>query len=82
MRQQRLEGIGALAAAEHHLHHVLSSPYEAGLLLPSVTGELTIEGNGAEIRSYADGAVALFEVGREGDVTLRNPALAVRQADQ
>src|SRR3990167_1522964 len=35
--------------------YVLSSASESGLLLPSITGELTIEGNGAEIRSYADG---------------------------
>ena len=44
--------------------------------MPSITGELTIEGNGAEIRSYADGDVALLEVGREGNVTLRDLALA------
>jgi len=56
--------------------YVLSSPSETGLLLPSITGDLTIEGNGAEIRSYADGAVALLEVGREGNVTLRDLALA------
>ena len=56
--------------------YVLSSASEAGLLLPSITGQLTIEGNGAEIRSYADGAVALLEVGREGNVTLRNLSLA------
>ena len=56
--------------------YVLSSPSETGLLLPSITGELTIEGNGAEIRSYTDGAVALLEVGREGNVSLRDLALA------
>ena len=56
--------------------YVLSSASESGLLLPSITGELTIEGNGAEIRSYADGDVALLEVGREGNVTLRDLALA------
>ncbi len=56
--------------------YVLSLPSETGLLLPSITGELTIEGNGAEIRSYADGDVALLEVGRKGNVTLRDLALA------
>lgn len=56
--------------------YVLSTPSESGLLLPSITGELTIEGNGAEIRSYAAGDVALLEVGREGNVTLRDLALA------
>jgi hypothetical protein len=56
--------------------YVLSAPSETGLLLPSITGKLTIEGNGAEIRSYHDGNIALLEVGREGDVTLRNLALA------
>ena len=56
--------------------YVISAPSEAGLLLPSVTGKLTIEGNGAEIRSYAEGDIALLEVGREGDVTLRDLVLA------
>ena len=56
--------------------YVLSTPAEPGLLLPSVTGKLTIEGNGAEIRSYVDGDVALLEVGREGDVTVRDLVLA------
>lgn len=56
--------------------YVLSAPAEAGLLLPSITGKLTIEGNGAEIRSYAKGDIALLEVGREGEVTLRDLALA------
>lgn len=56
--------------------YVLDVPSESGLLLPSITGKLTIEGNGAEIRSYADGEVALLEVGREGEVTLRDLALA------
>jgi len=55
---------------------VLSAPSETGLLLPSITGTLSIEGNGAEIRSYADGDIALLEVGREGEVTLRDLALA------
>lgn len=79
--------VAALAAAQsgngpHRIvlarrgSYVLSSPSETGLLLPSITGDLTIEGNGAEIRSYADGAVALLEVGREGNVTLRDLALA------
>lgn len=56
--------------------YVLSAPSETGLLLPSITGKLTVEGNGAEIRSYADGDIALLEVGREGDVTLRDLVLA------
>ncbi len=79
--------VDALAAAQsgtgphriilaRHGSYVLTSPSETGLLLPSITGELTIEGNGAEIRSYADGAIALLEIGREGNVTLRDLALA------
>jgi hypothetical protein len=55
---------------------VINDPAEAGLLLPALTGKLTIDGNGAEIRSYAPGPVALLEVRPGSDVTLRGLSLA------
>lgn len=56
--------------------YVLTDPADLGLLLPAISGKLTIDGNGAEIRSYASGPVALLEVGVKGEVTLRNLSLA------
>lgn len=56
--------------------YVLRDSAEAGLLLPAITGELTIDGDGSEIRSYAAGRVALLQVEQDADVTLRNLSLA------
>jgi hypothetical protein len=56
--------------------YILSNTAETGLLLPAINGELVIDGNGSEIRSYASGRVALVEVGADADVTLRNLSLA------
>lgn len=60
----------------HRGLYVLSDAAQAGLLLPAIHGALEIDGNGAEIRSYAPGRVALLEVAADGDVQLRNLSLA------
>ena len=60
----------------HRGLYVLRDAAEAGLLLPAITGELTIDGDGSEIRSYAAGRVALLQVEQDADVTLRNLSLA------
>lgn len=60
----------------HRGLYVINDPAEPGLLLPALTGKLTIDGNGAEIRSYAEGPVALLEVTPGSDVTLRGLSLA------
>lgn len=45
--------------------YILSREADAGLLLPVVSGKLTLEGNYAELRGYSAGPAAILEV-REG----------------
>lgn len=68
-------GKDRIKLARHGLY-VLRDSAEAGLLLPAITGELTIDGDGSEIRSYAAGRVALLQIEQDADVTLRNLSLA------
>lgn len=75
IRSANAGGNPEITLARHGLY-VLTQAAEAGLALPSVTGKLRINGNGAEIRSYAGGATALMQIGPAGDVTLRNLSLA------
>ena len=44
--------------------------------LPTITGEVVIEGRGAEIRRYGKGPISLFEVAPGGRLTLRELTLA------
>ncbi|MBW8367981.1 MAG: hypothetical protein K0M70_09000 [Arenimonas sp.] len=56
--------------------YILTKEVQAGLLLPVLGGELTIEGNYAEIRGYAAGPAALVEVSQDAQVVMRNLLLA------
>jgi len=56
--------------------YTLRDQAEIGLLLPTVDGELVIDGQGAEIRRGSNDRVALLQVARGGDVTLKNLSLA------
>ena len=56
--------------------YVLAEAATPGLLLPPITGDLTIEGGGAEIRNYASGSVALLEVASGTTVVLQRLSLA------
>jgi hypothetical protein len=56
--------------------YTLSSQAEAGLLLPTIDGELVIDGQGAEIRRDSNDRVALLQVAKGGKVTLKNLSLA------
>jgi hypothetical protein len=56
--------------------YTLRDQAEAGLLLPTVTGELVIDGQGAEIRRDSNDRVALLQVASGGKVTLKNLSLA------
>lgn len=68
-------GAETIRLARHGLY-VLGNEAEPGLLLPAIHGKLTILGNGAEIRSYAPGRLALLEVDRDADVLVRELSLA------
>jgi hypothetical protein len=56
--------------------YVLSKEAEAGLLLPTVRGDLTIQGNYAEVRGYSGKPAALLQVEDGAAVWLENMALA------
>lgn len=56
--------------------YILANPAEPGLLLPAVQGELTIEGNHAEIRGYSDKPAAILQLDEASDVTIRHLVLA------
>lgn len=68
-------GAETIRLARHGLY-VLGREAEPGLLLPAIRGNLTIQGNGSEIRSYSPGRLALLEVQRDADVTVRELSLA------
>lgn len=56
--------------------YILGTPAEPGLLLPSLQGELTIEGNHAELRGYSDKPAAILEVQQQAQVRIANLVLA------
>jgi hypothetical protein len=56
--------------------YTLRGAAETGLLLPTIDGELLIDGQGAEIRRDSNDRVALLQIARDGKVTLRNLSLA------
>ena len=56
--------------------YILGTPAQPGLMMPPLDGKLTIEGNYAEVRGYADQPAALLEVGATGKVRIRNLLLA------
>lgn len=56
--------------------YILGTPAQAGLLLPPLQGELTIEGNHAEIRGYSDQPAAILEVEQQAEVRMSNLVLA------
>jgi len=56
--------------------YILNAQAQPGLLLPTIEGELTIEGNHAEIRGYAAAPSALLEVSLDAKVRIQNLLLA------
>ena len=56
--------------------YVLGTPAQAGLLLPPIQGEMTIEGNYAEIRGYSDKPAAILEVEQGAELSIANLVLA------
>ena len=56
--------------------YILGGEAEAGLLLPNIQGELTIEGNHAEIRGYSAHPAAILHIEDAARVTLRNLVVA------
>ena len=56
--------------------YILSQQAQDGLMLPVITGELTIEGNHAEIRGYTSTPSALLEIGPGAEVGVHDLVLA------
>lgn len=56
--------------------YTLRGQAENGLLLPTISGELVIDGQGAEIRRDSNDRVALLQIADGARVTLRNLSLA------
>lgn len=56
--------------------YILGNPAEPGLLLPPIAGDLTIEGNHAEVRGYSDTPAAILEVAQEATVLVSDLVLA------
>lgn len=56
--------------------YILSLESEPGLLLPTVTGRLTIEGNHAEIRGYSPEPAAILEMREGSQVRIRDLVVA------
>ncbi len=56
--------------------YILAKEAEPGLLLPTVEGRVTIEGNHAEIRGYSAAPAALLEVDPSAEVRLQDLVLA------
>lgn len=56
--------------------YILGTPEQAGLLLPPLQGDLTLEGNYAEIRGYSDKPAAILEVETGAEVRIANLVLA------
>ena len=56
--------------------YILGNPAEPGLLLPPIGGELTIEGNHAEVRGYSDKPAAILEVTQDAKLRITHLVLA------
>jgi len=56
--------------------YTLRAQAEAGLLLPTIEGELVIDGQGAEIRRDSNDRAAIVQVASGAKVTLKNLSLA------
>lgn len=56
--------------------YVLNEEADEGLLLPSLRGDISIEGNGAEIRGYSQHPAALLQVEQGAKVRLEHLVLA------
>ena len=56
--------------------YILSHEVQAGLLLPSIRGGLTLEGNHAEIRGYSAHPAAILDVEEFAQVELRDLTIA------
>jgi len=56
--------------------YILNAEAQPGLLLPTIGGELTIEGNHAELRGYSPEPAALLEVGQDAHVRIQDLLLA------
>ena len=69
-------GPDVIRLAPRGLYTLTSAPRDATTWLPPIRGELHIEGNGAEIRRYADGQRALLRVEPDADVLLESLTLS------
>jgi hypothetical protein len=76
IRQANTSGRKTTLRLARHGMYVVHDAAEAGLVLPSVRGKLTIEGNGAEIRAYTGEKVALLQVERGGELRIEKLSLA------
>ncbi len=56
--------------------YTLHDQAEAGLLLPTIDGELVIDGQGAEIRRDSNDRAAILQIAGNAKVTLKNLSLA------
>ena len=56
--------------------YILTREAEAGLLLPVVSGRLTVEGNYAELRGYSAGPAAILEVGGDARLSIQDLVMA------
>ena len=56
--------------------YILANPAEPGLLLPPVQGQLTIEGNHAEIRGYSDKPAAILQLDEASNVRISHLVIA------
>jgi hypothetical protein len=69
-------GADVIHLAPGGLYMLRDAPRDATTLLPPITDDLRIEGNGAEIRRDADGRRALVEVAPGANVRLQSLTLA------
>lgn len=69
-------GPDVIRLAPNGLYTLTDAPRDATTWLPPIRGELRIEGNGAEIRRYADGQRALLRIEPGADVHLESLALS------
>jgi hypothetical protein len=63
-------GPDVIRLAPKGLYTLRYAPADADSFLPPISGELRIEGRGAEIRRYAEGERALLRIERDADVRL------------
>lgn len=60
----------------HRGLYVIGGPAEPGLLLPAISGDLQIIGDGAEIRGYTGDKLALLQIDKGSTLALDNLSLA------